>query len=81
MKTLIRTSLAVIVMALAAPTSSFAQGCPAGYTFTALPGGGFQCEPIPSAPEISASASSAGLVLVAGLALMIRGRKRIQPNA
>jgi len=80
----LRTALAVFVLSLAVPVTGFAQGtCPTGFTFTSLPGGGFECTPnsSPSAPEISASTSSAGLVLVAGMALIIRGRKRFQTQA
>ncbi len=85
MKTHLRTALAVFVLSLAVPVTGFAQQgtCPSGFTFTSLPGGGFECTPnsSPSAPEISASTSSAGLVLVAGMALIIRGRKRFQTQA
>lgn len=85
MKTHLRTALAVFVLSLAVPVTGFAQQgtCPSGFTFTSLPGGGFECTPnaAPSAPEISASTSSAGLVLVAGMALIIRGRKRFQTQA
>lgn len=84
MKLFLRISLAVLALSIALPAASYAQGtCPSGYTYTSLPGGGFECTPNPSgtAPEISASASGAGLVLVAGMALIIRGRKRFQSNA
>jgi hypothetical protein len=81
MRMLARTSLVVLALALAAPTAIFAQTCPTGYTFTSLPGGGFECTPDASAPEISTSASTEGLVLLVGAALIFRGRKRVQANA
>lgn len=83
MKSLLRVCLPVLLLMGAAPVASYGQGCPTGYTYTPLPGGGFSCVPEASgqAPEISASASGAGLILVAGLALVIRGRKRFQTNA
>lgn len=83
MKLLLRVCLPILLLMGALPVASYGQSCPAGYTFTPLPGGGFSCIPEASAqaPEISASASGAGLVLVAGIAMIIRGRKRFQTNA
>lgn len=84
MKLFIRTSLALLALTLAVPAVSFAQGtCPSGYKYQSIPGGGFECLPESSggAPEISASASGAGLVLVVGMAMIIRGRKRFQKTA
>jgi hypothetical protein len=84
MKLFLRICLAVFAFTVALPVATYAQGsCPSGYTYTSLPGGGFECIPISSgqAPEISASASGAGLILVAGMAMIIRGRKRFETNA
>jgi hypothetical protein len=75
----LRSCLAAAALTLAAPLASFAQ-CPTGYTFTQIPGGGFQCTPIPtgpsSTPEIGASASVGGVVLLLCGAMMLRGRKK-----
>ncbi len=82
MKSFVRSSLAVLALSLAVPVVSFAQAgsCPTGFTYEPLPGGGFECVPNASAPEIGASTSYAGLVLVAGMALVIRGRKQFNLN-
>lgn len=74
-----RRILALAVIAIAAPIASQAQTnpCGAGFTYTPLPGGGFQCIPITtSAPEIGASSSIGGVAVLLGGALMLRGRKR-----
>jgi hypothetical protein len=75
-----RRILALAVIAIAAPIASHAQAnnpCGVGYTYTPLPGGGFQCIPITtSAPEIGASSSIGGVAVLVGGALMLRGRKR-----
>jgi hypothetical protein len=75
----LRSCVAAAALMLAAPLASFAQ-CPTGYTFSANPGGGFSCTPIPTAPsstpEIGASASVGGVVLLLCGAFMLRGRKK-----
>ena len=81
MKMFIRCSLAMLVLALATPIASHAANCPAGWTETDFPGGGFSCTPpAANAPEVSLTESGAGLLLLGGVALMIRGRKRLQPT-
>jgi hypothetical protein len=82
MKTALRIGLAALTLAIASPAIISAQSpCPTGYTYVALQGGGFSCVPNASTPEISTHMGGAGLALVAGLAMVIRGRKRISLNA
>ncbi len=76
MRTSLRVALTTVALSLAAPVAMHAQGCPPGYTFTPGPGGGFSCTPIPAAPEIGMSSSAAGLAVLVGGGLMLRGRKR-----
>ena len=78
----IRRLLAVAAFSLAVPVASFAQGtipnpCPPGQTLTPLPGGTFGCVATSaSAPEIGASSSVAGIAVLMGGVMMLRGRKR-----
>jgi hypothetical protein len=79
-----RSCVAAAALMLAAPLASYAQ-CPTGYAFTQIPGGGFQCTPIPSGPsstpEIGASAGIGGLALMLCGAMMLRGRKKVFTTA
>jgi hypothetical protein len=74
---IILKSVAAATFMIAVPMASVAQ-CPAGYTYSSQPGGGFSCTPdASSVPEIGASASTGGVaVLFCGIA-MLRSRKRV----
>ncbi len=77
MRTSLRVVLSAIALSLVVPAAVHAQGCPSGFTFTQLPGGGFSCTPnAPAAPEIGISSSVTGLAVLIGGGLMLRGRKR-----
>jgi hypothetical protein len=88
MKLFLRICLAVFALTVALPTVSSAQSlsCPSGEhsSSTVIDGVTYYycaANEGPSAPEISASASGAGLILLAGMGLIIRGRKRFQTNS
>lgn len=79
MKPIFSKLFVVAAIAIAAPLTSSAQiySCPGGEDPIVVPGVGTFCPAtVTNVPEVSSSASMAGLALLAGGVLMLSGRKK-----